>query len=193
MIRFSSMTSLPLLGILFALAPQVLSIVLTPRWLPALTTLYLSIIQGVFLILSTIFMQVLLGLGHAKFIRNTMLIWTTVQWILTPIFIWIWGYNGVVIAGIVVSLLFFIPLRKLRQDIDIHVFPLFMPYLVYSIFTAGVTYMLSQVIVINSIIRLVEVGSLGMIFYIGILIVMEKRRLILDIQQLTGLLLSKNK
>src|SRR3989344_196223 len=36
MIRFSSMTSLPLLGILFALAPEVLSVVLTPRWLPAL-------------------------------------------------------------------------------------------------------------------------------------------------------------
>ncbi|MBI2034163.1 MAG: oligosaccharide flippase family protein [Candidatus Levybacteria bacterium] len=190
-IRLSSMTSLPLLGILFALAPALISLALSPQWLPALLTLYLSIIQGIFLILSSIFMQVLLGLGHAKFVRNTTLIWTAVQWILTPVFILIWDYNGVVIAGIVVSLLYFIPLRKLKEDIDVQVFPYFMPYLIYSLLTAGMTYVIAQVIIVDSIFRLVEVGFLGMLFYLAILIIIERRSLMLDIRLLIKLLIQK--
>lgn len=73
MIQISCVLSFPLLAAIFALAPRVTYIIYTSKWLPGLTALYLSLIQGVFILIGGILIQVLFAFGQVRTVRNISL------------------------------------------------------------------------------------------------------------------------
>jgi O-antigen/teichoic acid export membrane protein len=189
MIQVSCMFSFPLLAAIFALAPSITYIIYTSKWLPGLTALYLSVIQGVFILLGLILVQVLFALGEAKIVRNISLFWAILQWVLTVPLVLLWGFNGVVLAGILVSATFFIPLREVRKKVNISVWPHVLPYLGYSALTGLVMFWLSKAVLIESLGELLVVGGLGALFYWGIVFVLKKEELIRDFARFKELIL----
>jgi len=191
MIKFSSMLSFPLLAAIFALAPSIVSIVYTSKWLAGLTALYLSLIQGVFILLGVVLTDVLFALGKAKTVRNISLFWAILQWVLTVPLVLLWNFNGVVLAGVIVSSTFFIPLREVRKYIEIDIWPNVLPYLAYSVFTGVYMFLLARLIGIFSIWHLILIGVLGASFYGIILFAFKRKEITIDIARFKELVLNK--
>lgn len=187
MIKISCMLSLPLLAAIFALARPLTVIVYTSKWLPGLTALYLSLIQAFFILLGGIFVQVLFALGEAKTVRNISLFWAILQWVLTVPLVLFWNFNGVVLAGILVSATFFIPLREVRKKVKINLWPHVLPYLGYSILTGLVMFGLSKLFVIESLFRLLAVGLAGATIYLVLLLAFKKKEMQQDFARLKEL------
>lgn len=170
MTQLTCMFSFPLFAAIFALAPAITYIIYTDKWLGGLTALYLSVIQGIFILLGGIFVQVLLALGKAKTVRNISLLWAVLQWVLTVPLVLFWNFNGVVLAGILVSLTFFIPLKEVQKEVSLDIRPHTLPYLAYSVLAGLVMFCLSRLVIIKSLPELLAIGAIGAIFYWGIVL-----------------------
>ena len=184
MIKISCMFSFPLLALIFALAPSIVSIIYTSVWMEGLTALYLSIIQGVFILLSAVMIDVLLALGRADSVRNISIFWAVLQWILTVPLVLLWGFNGVVLAGVIVSATFFIPLVQVRRYVNIDLWHYVVPYLLYSAFMGFVVFIIGKFLVIDSVWELLSVGSLGAMLYGAILVIFERKEMLQDVTRL---------
>jgi len=184
MIKISCMLSFPLLAVIFALAPQVTYIIYTSQWLAGLTALYLSLIQGVFMIIGAIMINTLFALGKASVVRNISLFWAVLQWILTVPFVLLWGFNGVVLAGVIVSATFFIPFVQVRRHVHIDLWPYIVPYLIYSILMGIIVFLVGKSLVIDSVWKLFSVGAIGAMLYGTILVIFERKEILRDITRL---------
>lgn len=191
MIKISCMLSFPLLALIFALAPSIVSIIYTSKWLEGLTALYLSIIQGIFILLGAVFIDVLLALGKAGKVRDINLFWAALQWILTVPLVFLWDFNGVVLAGVLVSSTFFIPMAEVRKYVDIRVAPFVIPYLVYSILTGVVLFIINKTLIIESIWELLFVSCVGAVFYFLLLLIFERKQILSDVSRLREIIYEK--
>lgn len=190
MTKISCLISFPILAATFALARPITYLVYTSKWLPGLTALYLSLIQGIFVLLGWIFIQVLFALGDAKKVRNIGLFWAIMQWVLTVPLVLLWNFNGVVLAGIFVSATFFIPFREVQKKVKIDLWPNVLPYLGYSLITGGVMSFLNRLILVDSLFKLLLIGGIGAVFYWGLLFCLKREEIIRDIQRLKQLILT---
>jgi len=187
-LKLSSMLSFPLLALIFVLAEPLTYIIYTSKWLAGLTALYLSLIQGVFILIGVIMIDVLLALGRAKTVRNITLFWAILQWTLTIPLVLLWNFNGVVLAGLIVSSTFFIPLRAVKKKIDVKVKKHTLPYLLYSLTMGTFVFLLSKLVIIESLIDLIVVGLVGLGFYLSLLMIFERKSLFGDIKVFRELL-----
>lgn len=173
MIRLSCMTTFPLLALVFGLAPQIINIIFTDKWLPGLFTLYLSLIHGIFLLFGVLINDVLLALGEARSVRNIQIFWMILQWVLTIPLVLLWNFNGVVLASLIVSVTFFIPLRWLKRKVDLDVWHNSIQYLLLAAITTVVTFLLGYIILVDSVIKLIFIGSIGMGFYFLLILIFQ--------------------
>lgn len=187
--RISCMLSFPLLAILFALAPSVTSIIYTSKWLPGLTALYLSLIQGVFLLLGFIMIDILLALGKAKTVRNISLFWAILQWVLTIPLVLLWDFNGAVLAGVIVSATFFIPLIHVRKYVSFNLLPAVGPYIVYSITTCLALLVLDRIFIIKSIWEFFLMIGIGFFIYFMLLMLFERKNIFEDLNRVRTIVL----
>ncbi len=188
MLKLSCLFSFPLLALIFALAPSLTTILYTEKWLPGLTTLYLSLIQGVFLLHCVLFTDVLFALGKSAAVRNISLFWALLQWILTVPLVAHFGFNGVPIAGIFVSATFFIPLIAVKKKVEIDFWRNVIPYFMYSIVCAIVVKYITLIINIRSIWQLIIIGSSGIAVYFVLLLIFEYKTLMEDLLKLKKLI-----
>lgn len=178
-IHLGSLMSFPLLALIFVLARPITVIVYTSKWLPGLTALYLALAEGIFFIFNQTINNALLALGYVRTVRNISLFWTLGQWILTIPLVLLWNYNGVMLASLIVSSTFFIPLAYLKRKVDINIWPHFLPYLFFSIASGLIVFTVSLVITINTIWILGFVSLFGLLVY-SILVALFKRKEILN-------------
>jgi O-antigen/teichoic acid export membrane protein len=74
------------------------------KWEPAVVSLVFFGLNAMVSSLSGILVNVLDSTGRVKTTLKLMVIWTALTWILTPLFIYFWGYNGVSVASFAVTL-----------------------------------------------------------------------------------------
>jgi O-antigen/teichoic acid export membrane protein len=74
------------------------------KWEPAVISLIFFCINAAFSSMSGILVNVLDATGRVKKTLILMVIWTILTWTLTPLLIYIFGYNGVAIASMIVTL-----------------------------------------------------------------------------------------
>jgi O-antigen/teichoic acid export membrane protein len=146
--------------------------------MPMLPALYLSLTAGIFYVLSNLFNQFLLALGKAKTVRNIYILWAISQWILTILLVKLWDYNGAVVADLIVSATFFIPLLKLKREIKFNVSIQIVPYLLMSILTFIFVYLLKNILVIESFINLISVAGIGLCFYLILILLFDRKKIL---------------
>lgn len=98
-----SMTTLPAIFFVGAVAGQIIHYVYTDRWLAALPALYLGLLQMGVIAYTGAFSQFLLARGHAKVMRNMGVVWAVLTWILAPILIARFNFVGLNLTGLIVS------------------------------------------------------------------------------------------
>lgn len=74
------------------------------KWEPAIISLFFFAVNAAFSSISTPLTNALNAIGKIKVTLYLMVFWTVATWVLTPIFIAIYGFNGVAIASALISL-----------------------------------------------------------------------------------------
>lgn len=73
------------------------------KWEPALLSLTFFALSTIFSSLSTPLTNILNAIGKVKITLRFMIMWTVLTWIVTPVLIFIYGYNGVGFSSLIIS------------------------------------------------------------------------------------------
>jgi len=94
-LRYVLVVTLPLLALLIALAPNIVHIIYTDHWAPAIPMLYLYAIAMVGNAIVALSVAVLNGLGEVRTTFYLLVSWMALDWILAiPFALW-WGAIGI--------------------------------------------------------------------------------------------------
>lgn len=118
---FTSLMFYPLLFGLLAIAPYLIEYVVSDKWKPALPLIYLFGIGAFWANLSSPFTNFLNAIGRVKTTLKLMVMWTALEWILTPILSIQLGFLGVGIASALISVTSIIPIIIIKRTVDIKI------------------------------------------------------------------------
>lgn len=102
---FVSASMFPILFGLIVISPYLMKFYpnWNNKWEPAIFSIIFFCLNAVVSSLSGILVNVLDATGRVKVTLKLMVIWTILIWILTPLFIHFYGYNGVSVASFLVT------------------------------------------------------------------------------------------
>lgn len=142
------------------------------KWEPALLSLTFFSLSTALSSLSTPLTNILNAIGKVKITLYFMILWTVLTWVISPIFIIWYGYNGVSIASFLISfssvLVFIITRSFVTFSMVKPVIPAVIASLAMLLFI-----LLTQNIIISFPMLLVEM-LLSSIFYVTVLYIISK-------------------
>jgi O-antigen/teichoic acid export membrane protein len=91
------------------------------KWQPAVLSFMLFTLSIGWAAISTPMVNTLNAVGHINKSLKLMVMWTSLTWILTPLAIKLYGFNGVAISGLIISFTSFIPVLLVKKIVPIRV------------------------------------------------------------------------
>lgn len=117
------------------------------KWEPALFSLVFFAINAALSSITTPLTNALNAIGKIKISLQLMIFWTAATWILTPILIMIYGFNGVAIASALVSLSVFGVVYLVKKEIPFTLLPQFIPPICATIIMGTFLYFAGELII----------------------------------------------
>lgn len=115
------------------------------KWEPAVFSFYLFSFSSVIASFSSPLVNALNALGKIKITLILMILWTILTWILVPILIVIYGFNGVALAAVVISFTGILPILMLRRVIEFNFLrPIYKPLVSTLVMIVPVYFLLNQ-------------------------------------------------
>lgn len=153
------------------------------KWEPAIISLTFFALNALVSSLSGILVNVLDSSGKIKVTLKLMVIWTALTWVLTPILIVIFGYNGVAIASFVVTLTIFYTIYLVRKVTDFSFFgSIYKPAI--STFMMGIIlYMVLQFIV-KDVLTLIVAVLVAVVAYSLVFYLLAGKEMINDLKKI---------
>lgn len=134
------------------------------KWEPAVISIVFFCLNAAISSLSGILVNILDATGRVKTTLILMGIWTVLTWVLTPIFIFNFGYNGVAAASFVVTLTIGYTVYLVRKIVDFDLFKvIYKP--VISTIIMGIAIYAYEVIFVRDLATLIIAIAIGMIVY----------------------------
>lgn len=119
---FISLLIFPMLvGMCILIIPVTSLIEKYQKWQPALLTFVLFTLSIGWSAISTPLTNTLSAIGKINRTLQLMIIWTVLTWILTPVAMYFFGFNGVAIAAIAISFTSVLPIYYVREFVKIDV------------------------------------------------------------------------
>ena len=146
------------------------------KWEPAIISLIFFSLNAMVSSVSGILVNVLDASGRVKTTLKLMVMWTILTWVLTLIFIKLWGYNGVAIASFLVTLTIVITVQLARRVVDFAFFRNIYKPLISSVIMGIVIYFCAPYF-ISSLFSLIVVSAVGGSLYIILLYLLAKKEL----------------
>jgi len=146
------------------------------KWQGALISLNFFVLNGLWSSISTTLVNTLNATGHIKTTLKLMIFWTSLTWILTPLLIFKFGYNGVSAASALVASTSFLTIYLTKKIIPLN----FLNSVKVPLFstTLMVVFFLFLSRIINSLGSLFFVIFLTGLFYLSLLLIFDKKRLL---------------
>ena len=163
-------------GLLFFVRPLILIVPRYEKWEPALLSFYLFTIPSAIASLSTPLTNALNAIGKIKTTLSLMVLWTVATWVLTVLFIYYFGFNGVAMALLAITVTLWLVVR-LVQRIAPFSFWRSVRAPLLGAFIQGVTYFMFFNIAPVGVAWLMGTGATGVILYIGFVWMIEKKRI----------------
>ncbi len=170
-IYFVALFTIPMVGSMIVLVDYVVDTI--PRyqkWEPALFSFYLFSITVILSSLSSLSTNIIQSLGKIKIILKLMVLWTTLTWLLIPVFIRYYGYNGVAIASLLISITSVIPIFIIHKLTSFSIQKTLSKPVLIGLTTILVMWFSKFLVNLPTVYELVLVATLGLIFYILLLI-----------------------
>ncbi len=116
------------------------------KWEPALSSFYFFAIASVFAAFSSPLVSALNSIGKIKMTLLLMIMWTVLTWIFIPAFALTFGYNGVAVASMIISITGILPVILTKRLVDFRVIKqLYKPLFASLLMAAAVFLSLNQV------------------------------------------------
>lgn len=145
------------------------------KWEPALLSLTFFALSTILSSLSTPLTNVFNAIGKVKVTFYFMIGWTVLTWTVIPLFILLYGYNGVAIGTLIISLSSVIVFGVARSYITFSFFKPILPAFFASIITIFFA-LLTQNIISSFVLLLFEVVLVSA-FYVILLYVLARREI----------------
>lgn len=174
---FTSLILYPMLFGLVAIAPFFINYVVSAKWQPALPLIYLFSIGYFWATLSSPFTNFLNATGRIGITLKLMIMWTALEWILSPILTLYFGYLGVGIASALISVTSLIPIFIIKRIIEVEIINNIWKPLLSSIFMAILAFLLSQRFADDFLSLALVIVTSGL-FYVGLVAFLTKDRVI---------------
>ena len=134
------------------------------KWEPAVVSLVFFGLNAIVSSLSGILVNVLDSTGRVKTTLRLMVIWTALTWILTPLFIHFWGYNGVSVASFAVTLTIWYTVYLVKKVVEFSFFGSILKPILATSVMAVLFYMSTVLFVSDMITLLVSVFVSGIVY-----------------------------
>ena len=146
------------------------------KWEPAILSIVFFSLNAAVSSLSGILVNVLDATGRVKTTLQLMVLWTTLTWILTPIFIYFYGFNGVSVASFLVTLTIVYTVYLVKKVIDFNFMAAIAKPLISAILMSVIVYFLVGIFAGNFI-SLIAVCIIGGLIYAACLFVISGQEL----------------
>lgn len=181
-----SITMFPIsVALLFFVRPLVFLIPKYTKWEPALLSFYLFVGSAAIAGLTVPLTNALNAIGKIKTTLFLMVMWTTLTWVLTVLFIHFFGYQGVALSIFLITFTIGIVVREMQRVVTFQ----FMANVYSALISAciqAVWYAIMLSLVPHTYIALFGVGLLGVILYVGCLWLIDKPKIKEFITSLRG-------
>jgi teichuronic acid exporter len=153
------------------------------KWEPATISVIFFCLNAVLSSLSGILVNVLDATGRVKTTLKLMVIWTILIWVLTPIFINLFGYDGVSVASFLVTTTIVYTIYLVKKVVAFKFFPNISASLISSLIMMSVVYILSLMFA-KDMLSIVFVILTGGAVYVSIFLVLSGKKLRQDLLRL---------
>lgn len=181
---FISLLIFPMLvGMCILIIPITNLVTKYQKWQPAVLTFILFTLSIGWSAISTPLTNTLSAIGKINQTLKLMIMWTVLTWILTPVGIYFFGFNGVAAAAMVISFTSVIPVLYVKKIVDIQVFDQVWRQLFASAVMGGVGIVLLPLM--NTSFIYAGLGAVIMgIIYLIVLALVGYKKLIHEFQSL---------
>lgn len=163
----------PILVGLAILAPLFVAIIPKyQKWEPALLSLAFLALSATTASISTPLTNALNAIGKIKTSLFLMIMWTVLTWAITPLFIFLFGYNGFAITSLVISLTVVVVILVTRRYIPFSVSHIKVPTI--AVIIMGISLEIVLHILPVSLISLILLIVLGGGIYLGVTYMLAK-------------------
>jgi len=170
----------PSLATLVLLMPSFMKVFPTyQKWEPALASLFFFGINACFSSVSTPLTNALNAIGKIKVTLFFMIGWTVATWILTPLGIILFGFDGVAIASAAIASGVVIVVSVVKRHIPFSI----MPVIVTPTIATGILigfYLLAEKYIVSDLWTFALTLILGAAVYLGSLLLIAKEQIISD-------------
>lgn len=166
----------PALFGLIAIAPSLIDYVVSAKWQPALPLIYLFSVGAFWATLSSPFTNFLNAIGKINITLKLMIMWTTLEWILSPILTIYFGYLGVGVASAIISVTSIIPVFIIKRIVDVEIIKNIWQPIAGASVMAIFAFFLAQSFV-RSFPTLLIVIAVSVLFYFGLMTLLCRQRL----------------
>lgn len=151
------------------------------KWESVLLSLTFFSLNAILSSLSTPLTNALNAIGKIKVTLNLMIFWTLATWILIPIFIVFFGFNGVSIASAFISISVIAVIFLAKQYIPFNIFSvIYPPFLATIIMTISLSFISTYII--TSILTLILAMLVGGGIYLFTLFLIAKKQILSDLE-----------
>ena len=112
------------------------------KWEPAIFSFYLFAFASIVASFSSPIVNALNAIGKIKTTLILMIMWTVLTWILVPIMVIFFGFNGVAVAAFVISFTGLLPLSIMRRFVKFKIFSPIYKSFIATLIMAIPTYLL---------------------------------------------------
>ncbi len=149
------------------------------KWEPALLSLAFFAINAGLSSISTPLTNALNAIGKVKITLYLMIFWTLVTWIITPISIFWFGFNGVAIASAIISISVIGVIYLVKRHISFVLTEVLIAPTIATAVMGIVIYFLSKILISNlmMIFAMIVVGAL---VYFGMMFLLGRKQIIAD-------------
>lgn len=151
------------------------------KWEPALLSLAFFSITAALSSISTPLTNALNAIGKIKISLYLMVFWTIATWVLTPILIVVYGFNGVSIASALISSSVVAVVLITKRYINFSILLTTAVPIISSVVMGIIVYFLS-IIFVKGLISLLMMCVFGALLYFSISFIIAKEQIISDIK-----------
>lgn len=153
------------------------------KWQPAVFSLIFFTLSIAWSAISQPLTNTLNAIGEINTSLKLMLMWIVLTWVLTPIFIYFFGFNGVALAAFVIAFSSLVPLIEVKKLVPIHAFESTWRQLVAAV-AMGIVGIILLPFASSNLISMAGSAVFTSLVYGGTVLLFGKEKLIAEIQSL---------
>jgi O-antigen/teichoic acid export membrane protein len=153
------------------------------KWEPALFALVFFSINAAFSSVSTPLTNLLNAIGKIKITLYLMVFWTVLTWVLTPLAIYLMGFNGAAVASAVISMSVIIVVYFVKKHIPLKLSRIIIYPLLSTIFMGLIIYFLSPFFA-NNLLGMLFIALLGAVLYFLSMLLLSKEQLTSNLEMI---------